>query len=454
MINATQLFKIALPIILQNFLSSFVNMLDTIMVGQLGSVDIAAVGLGNQVFFVMNLMVFGAVSGGSIFISQFWGKKDFEGIHRTTGIMLCVSVAITLFFTIVASVIPEYCLRLYSKDPDVIKKGADYLRAVAPSYLFFGLSFAFANAERSTEHVTLPAIATICSVIVNAVLNYILIFGIKATGADGNSIVIIKAYGVTGAAIATVFSRIVEALIVFVFAYVRKYEVAVAPSKFFVKQPGFLSKYVKICIPVLINESLWGIGISMQSSIFAHSGTDVIAAFNINSTVSNLLWPICLGCGSATAILVGKTIGQGKYKEAEKLAKNLCALITLIALILGLLLIPLTKVLPFIFKVESEVIAMASVFLIMKAAVYSLDSFNMCSVVGVFRSGGDTIFALLMDVGLMWVVALPLGWLAVLVWHFPYWAVYACILIEPLCKAVLGFIRLMSGKWLHDVTEG
>lgn len=441
------LFKIALPIILQNFLSSLVNMLDTVMVGQLGSVDIAAVGLGNQIFFVMNLMVFGAVSGGSIFISQYWGKKDLEGVHRTTGIMLIISTIITIIFTLAALFAPEFCLRLYSKDEVVIAKGAEYLKAVCPGYLFFGLSFAFANSERSTEHVKLPAVATIISVIVNCFLNYLFIFGVNI-----NDIQIIPAMGIKGAAIATVISRIIEAVIVFVFAYVRKYEIAVVPAKFFSRQPGFISKYLKICLPVLINETLWGGGCSMQNSIFAHAGTDIIAAFNINSTISNLLWPICLGCGSATAIIVGKTIGQGRYDEAKKLAKQLCGFISILALFLGILLIPLTRLLPFFFKVESAVITMASVFLIMKGALYSLDAFNMSSVIGAFRSGGDTIFALIMDVGIMWTVALPLGWLAVLVWHLPYWAVYACILIEPVCKAVIGVIRLISGKWLHDIT--
>jgi len=418
------------------------------MVGQLGSIEIAAVGLGNQVFFVMSLMVFGAVSGGSIFISQYWGKKDLEGIHRTTGIMFVIALVISTVFTLACLFTPEFLLRLYSKDQVVIKKGASYLRVVCPSYIFFGLSFVFASAERSTEHVRLPAVATITSVIVNGILNYIFIFGIKA-----GSVVLIKPYGIVGAAFATVISRIIECLIVFVGAYSRKFEVAVAPQKMFIRQPGFLPKYIKICLPVLINEALWGTGTSMQSSIFAHSGTDVIAAFNITCTVSNLLWPVCLGCGSAASILVGKTIGEGKHSEAISLAKKLCGFTSLLAVVLGVILVPLTKLLPLVFNVEAAVITMATVFLLMKAVSYPLDAFNMCSVIGAFRAGGDTVVALILDVGFMWLVALPLGWISVMVWHLPFWAIYICILSEPVCKAVMSFIRLMSGKWLHDVTE-
>ena len=441
------LLKIAFPMILQNFLSSFVNMLDTIMVGQLGAVDIAAVGLGNQVFWIVNIMIFGTVSGGSIFISQYWGKKDIEAIHKTTGIMLAVSTIIALLFTFAGMFIPEVCLSLYTKDKAVIEKGSEYLRIVSPSYLFFGLSFAFATSEKSTERVKLPAVATIISVILNAILNFLFIFGVKISG-----IQIIPAMGIVGAAIATVISRIVEAIIVFSFAYIKKYEVAVNPKHYFKFDKTFLAKYVKICLPVLINETLWGSGISMQSSIFAHSGTFVIAAFNIMTTVSNLLYPICLGCGNATSIIVGKTIGEQKYDEAKSLAKKLCLFIALLALTLGILLVPLIKIVPFVFKVEEEVIYMASILLLLRAAIYCFDAFNMVSVVGVFRSGGDTVFALLMDVGFMYTIALPLGWLAVLVWHLPFWAVYLCILTEPILKSVAGLIRLLSDKWLKDLT--
>lgn len=444
----SNLFTIALPIILQNFLSSFVNMLDTIMVGGLGHVDIAAVGLGNQVFFVMNIMVFGAVSGGSIFISQYWGKKDLEGIHRTTGIMLVVAMAITCFFFLVSALAPEFCISLYSNDDEVIKKGAVYLRIVSPSFIMFGLSFAFSNAERSTEHVRLPAVATIISVVLNGILNYVFIFGINIRGVQ-----CIPALGIVGAAVATIISRVVEAVIVVYGAYVRKFEVAVSFKKYFTAQPDFLRKYIKVCLPVLFNETLWGVGISMQSSIFAHSGTVVIAAFNINGTISNLLWPVCMGFGSATSIIIGKTIGQGNHDKAKSLAKILCGFNAAWGLVLGIILIPLTKTLPFFFRVEPVVIKMAAVFLTLKACSFPFDAFNMSTVVGVFRSGGDTLFAMLIDVGFMWVISIPLGWLGVLVWNLPYWGVYLVILIEPLLKMILGLYRLFSGKWLRDVTK-
>ena len=144
------LFSIALPIILQNFLSSLVNMLDTIMVGQLGHIEIAAVGLANQIFFVMTIVIFGIASGGAIFITQYWGKKDTDGMLRSTGVMLSASIVVSIFFFLMATFAPEFCLSIYSKDQEVIQKSSPYLKVVAPCYIFTAISLAFAQALRIT----------------------------------------------------------------------------------------------------------------------------------------------------------------------------------------------------------------------------------------------------------------------------------------------------------------
>lgn len=418
------------------------------MVGQLGTVDIAAVGLGNQVFFVMNIMLFGIVSGGGIFISQYWGKKDFDGIHRTTGFMLILSFAVSLFFFCAGTFVPDVCLRIYSKDEEVIMRGAEYLRTVAPSYLFIGIGVSIGHAARSIERVKLPMIATGLSVIFNAILNYLLIFGINVGGKQ-----IVPELGIIGAAVATDIARVIEFAILIIVPYVKKYEIAVSPKKYFNSQKGFLVKYLKIALPVFINETLWGLGTSLQSAIFGRAGTDVVAATNITSTISQLIWTFFIGCGNAAAILIGKRIGENLKDEAKILAKKLTLFMIVSAAILSLLLIPLAFCLKYFFKVELEVINMAKVLLFITVVLYPLWSINMITVVGICRSGGDTIFALFMDVGFMWIVSLPLGFCAVKFWSLPFWAVYLCVHTEDIIKTLLGLLRLKSGKWLHDVTE-
>lgn len=444
----TTLFSIALPIILQNFLNSFVNMLDTIMVGQLGSIDIAAVGLGNQIFFVMNIVMFGVISGGSIFISQYWGKKDLDGIHRTMGIILSASFLVAVLFFCAATFIPQICLSIYTNDKEVIRRGCTYLRAVAPSYLLIGIGFPFSQALRSTEKVKVPMYATSISVIVNGILNYLFIFGININGVQ-----LLAPYGIIGAAIATDIARVIELAILIIIPYARKYEIAVLPRKYFKYQAGFLPRYIKVCIPVLLNESLWGFGTSLQSSIYAHAGTDVIAAFNITSTFSNLVWTFFIGSGNAVAIILGKKIGEGKRTEVLKLAKQSTGFMAFSGFCLGLLLIPLSFLIKYFFKVEPEVLKMAQTFLCIMAFLYPLFATNMCTVVGVCRSGGDTVYALIMDVGFLWLLALPLGFAAITFWAVPFWGIYLILNIENVCKTIMGVSRLISGKWLHDVTE-
>lgn len=443
----SSLFKIAVPIILQNFLSSFVNMLDTIMVGQLGSVDIAAVGLANQIFFVMTIVLFGIASGGSIFIAQFWGKKDMDGVYRTVGIILSASFIVSLLFFTAGTFLPEACLKIYTKDAVVIERGAFYLRTVAPSFLFTGIGVAIGNSARSTERVKLAMYATGISVVINGLLNYILIFGIR-TGTG----VFIPAMGIKGAAIATIIARVIEFIILITVPYVKKYEIAVSPVRYFQSQPGFLARYIRICVPVLINESLWGIGCSLQNAIYGHAGTTVVAASNITGTISNLIWTFIIGCGNAAAILIGKKIGEHKHEEARSLANRLTVFMVGSAACIALLLIPLGLMLKYFFNVEPEVIHMAKILLFMTAVCYPLWAINMIVVVGVCRSGGDTIFALILDIGFMWTISLPLGFCAVTLWHFPFWAIFLCIQSEHLFKSVMGLARLKSGKWLHDVT--
>ncbi len=418
------------------------------MVGQLGTTSISAVGFANQIFFVTSIVIFGIASGGSIFISQFWGKKDLSGLHRTLGIMTSAAFIVSIFFFCAATFAPEICLKIYTKDPQVIEIGKEYLRIVAPSYLFFGISFAFSQALRSTEHVKLPMIATAASVLVNTVFNFILIFGVSING-----LAIIKPMGILGAALATVIARIVELLVLFIVAYAKKYEIAVSPKLWFKYQNGFIPRYLRIALPVLLNEALWGSGTSLQNSIFGHAGTDIAASFNITSTISNLVWTFFIGCGNAAAIIIGKKIGEQNHDEARNLAKRLVRFMAFSAAGLGLLLIPLSFILKYLFKVESEVIHMSQVLLYINCLLYPLYAMNMCLVVGVCRSGGDTLYCMIMDVGFMWAIALPLGFCAVRFWHLPYWGIFLCIHAEDIFKTTMGLIRLKSGKWLHDVTS-
>lgn len=437
------LFVIALPIILQNLMQSTVNMLDTLMVGQLGSVEIAAVGLGNQIYMLLNMVLFGISSGGAIFIAQFWGKKENSGIWKMEGVMFSFSIVIALIFTFASVFFPKFLIGLYSKDFHVIEIGARYLRIVAFSFPFFAMSFAFSMALRSTEHVKLPMVATMISLVLNAILNYLLIFGIG----------FFPSLGIVGAAIATCLSRIVECFILFIVAYSKKYEVASSVKNLFSFTFFEVRKFIKIAFPVIINEAIWGLGTSMHSLIMGRTSTEAISAFNITGTISQITWVFFIGVGNAAGIIIGKKIGEGNETEARKYANTLSWFMPVMAIFIGLLLIPISKFLPFMFNVEANILVQAKMMLMILMCCYPLNAFNMCWVVGICRAGGDTVFAAIIDVCFMWIIAIPLAACVAYFTNVQPYIIYICLLSEQIFKAIVGFYRIKSGKWLHNVVE-
>jgi putative MATE family efflux protein len=433
------LFALSLPIMLQNFINSLVNIVDTVMIGRLGTVEIAAVGLGNQVFFLFTMVLFGICSGGSIFTAQFWGKKDIQGIRKNTGICLFLNTAVSLVFTLMALTIPEEIIGLYSRDPAVIKTGALYLRTLAPSYIPFGISFVFIITLRSIERVRLAMVSTLIALSINMSLNWVFIFGAGP----------VPAMGVKGAAIATVIARIVETIILVTVSYRRRYQMAGTIKEYASFNRAFAGRFLFITGPVIFNEFIWALGITIQNIIFARTGTDAIAAFNITNTFSQLTWVVFIGLGNGVAVLIGKKIGEGAEDSARDYAKRITRFAPLLAAAAALVLYPLSLLLPFIFRVNPAVLGYTSIMFIILCASYPFRAFNMCLIVGVCRAGGDTIFCVLFEVFVMWGYSLPLGAVMAFILHAPVWVIFLCLCSEDIFKMFIGIWRLKSGKWLR-----
>ncbi len=433
------LFVIAVPIILQQFLQTSVNLLDTAMIGQKGDIPLAAVGLGNQVFFILNMMLFGIISGGSIFISQFWGKQDIAGIRKTLGVTLILSSFFSIVFMILARFVPQILLGYFSEDPAVITEGSRYLKIAAYSYPLMALGFAFQIAFRSTEHVILPTVSTAVAFALNVVLNYIFIF--------------ILDQGVEGAAKATVISRGLELAIILVVSHLCKFEVCGSFSDYLAFGGEFAWRLVQIALPVFISETLWGFGISSQNAIFAHTGTLEYDAFNITNTINQITWVFFIGIGSAAGIIIGKKIGAGEIEGAKAYAHRFEWFTPLCGLLIGLLLIPLSKTLPFFFNVSPQIIQTATTLLLILVCVYPLRSYNILTIIGIFRPGGDTLYGTIIDNGPMWVFSLPFACCAAFIFKWEPWAILLCLETEQIIKAIAGWLRVRSDKWIRDVTE-
>lgn len=437
------LFSIALPITLQNLIGSSLNMVDTVMVGELGESQVAAVGLANQLFFLLSLVLFGINSGSSIFISQFWGKKDVANIRRVLGIALLTGGVFSFIFTAIAFFSPGFVLRLFSEDAYVIELGSGYLRIVSLSYVITGISFAYGFASRSIGQAKLPMIVSAVSLGCNTILNYLLIFGKFG----------FPEMGVDGAALATLIARIVEVVLMTMIIYRKGYALAGRLRELLDLSMVFVIKFFKTTIPVILNEGFWALGMTMYSAAYARISTGAVAAVQISNTIQNLFMVIFFGMGNACAVMIGNKIGANDKDTAIDYAKKYSIIGPALGLIMGALLVVLAPKVMILFNVSAEVQSDVYRILTVLAIFMGIKVFNILLVVGILRSGGDTKFSMFLEIGSVWLVGVPLAFLGSIVWRLPIYWVIALVSIEELLKASVGIPRVVSKRWVRNVVD-
>ena len=307
------MLKLAFPIMLQNLIGSSLNMVDTIMIGKLGEVEIAAVGIANQYFFFFNMILIGLSAGCSVFIAQYWGKKDFTNIKRVLGLGLVSVLFVSVIFMAVGFINPEKIISIFNKESEVISLGGKYLFIVLFSYVFTAITFLYGFSLRSTGNVFVPLIVNIMALLCNVFFNYILIFG--KLGAP--------ALGIEGAAIATLISRAVETILLLLFVYKEKGVLAASLRELTDLSIGFFKKSYKIIMPVLLNDVFWAMASLIYSVVYGRMGTGATAAVQICNTVSNMFMVVTFGIASASSIMIGNSIGEGREDQAIDYAKNL-----------------------------------------------------------------------------------------------------------------------------------
>ncbi len=437
------LFQLAMPIALQNLIMTSLNLIDTIMIGQLGEVNIAAVALANQLFFLIALFLFGVGSGASVFVAQFWGKKDIPNIRRILGISILCSIVVSSLATLVILFFPECILSIFTDDHEVIRIGSDYLRIVCFSYIPTSISFCYASTLRSTGQPKLPTIASGIALSINTALNYILIFGKLG----------MPAMGAQGAAIATVISRLGEMVLILGSVYAMKLPPAASLNELTALNKHFAAKFFHITIPVILNEILWSVGVTMYTIVYGRMGTDILAAINISSAVERIALVLFIGISNACAVMVGNKIGEGDEETAFLYAKRLALLGPLLGLVIGITVSVSSGFLLLVYHVEPDVYKNARLVLTIFGLMMPLKIFNMINIVGILRSGGDAKFSLIIDSTGVWFIAVPLAFVGGLLIHLPLHTVYILVNLEEAFKFVFGLKRFLSKKWIHNVTN-
>ena len=444
-----RLFLLALPLILQNLITTSLGFVDTFMVGMLGQNELSAVTAANTPIYLLQIIILGLLSGLSVLASQYWGKGDTDSINRCMGVSLyagliiAVSVAAVLFF------FPLHVMALVTNNDLLIELGAPYLRIVGLSYIFNTISSVYIGMQRSTENPAMGMIVFGISMLTNTGLNYILIFG--KFGAP--------ALGITGAAIATLTSRVLQFVIVAVYA--PRYRRVPLMLRLLLRPGGAMARsFLKYATPVLVNEVLWGLGVSVMTAVMGHMAisTDMLAAHAIMGNIDKFSTVACFGIAGATAVIVGKRIGEGAGRE-EVYSLGCCLLtvsfgVGLVVSVCLAVLLP-TVFIPYLyplFHLEGLALEIAVTMCVVYLFMLPLKAFDITNITGLLRAGGDSRMASIIDLSCQWVIAVPLTFLTALVFNAPVAVVCLCIQSENVCKCPWGILRLRSRKWINDVT--
>lgn len=440
-----QLLRLMLPIALQNIFASALNLVSVLMIGQLGDAPVAAVGLANQVWFLLNIIVFGVVSGASMFQAQFWGKRDIHNIRRVLGLSVKISAIVALIFWGAAFFFPESVLRIYSSDPAVIEEGSRYLRTVSWSYWFYAITSAYSTAARATGNVRTPMLVSTSALGVGVVLQYVFIFGFPPMG--------IEPGGVNGAAIGILIARGFECVTFLLIIYLKRSSPIAANLRDLADANlGYFGRVMTPVLPVIINEVLWSFAITTYNVIYGHISTQSVAAINIASTVESLAWGIFLGVGNATSIMVGHLIGESKTDQAYRYAGRSLVVQALGGLGMGALIYLFGGTILQYYKVSPEVVDYARGILTVMAIGWSMRAVNHVIIIGVLRAGGDSRFSLFLDGIIIWLVGVPLVAAAAFLLHLPIYYVYAFTMAEEAVKMIVGLWRYFSKRWINDLT--
>jgi len=431
------------PMAIQNLINVGVTATDVFMLGRVGEKVLSGSSLAGQIQFIMMLVFFGITAGATVLTAQYWGKRDTATIEKILGMGLSGGIVIAAAFTVLALLIPERLVGIFTSDAEVIFEGAKYLRIVGLSYVFMAVTQVYLNIMRSIERVVVATVVYFVSLLVNIVINAVLIFGLFGA----------PRLEIAGAAIGTLCARITETVMVLLYARYKNKIVKIRVRNMVRIDRLLLSDYIRYAMPVIINELMWGLGTSANTAIIGHLGSEAVAANSVAQVARQLAQVVVFGISNATAIWLGKTLGERKPEHARAYARKFAVLSLILGILGGAFILLLGPVV-------SSVLTLSAVsrrylgfmFFVMSYFVVG-QAFNTTMVCGVFRSGGDTKFGLVMDVATMCGCSILLGAVAAFYFHASVPVVYVILMSDEIIKMPICWWRYRKYKWLRDVTR-
>lgn len=436
-------FRLVMPMAVQNLINVGVTSTDVIMLGRVGETALSGVSLANQIYFILSLLYFGLTSGACVLTAQYWGKKDTRTIEKIMGISFRISILGGAVFGAAAIFIPRYLMLIFTSDEAVIEAGIRYLQIVGFSYVLSAFTNVYLNIIRSIEKVVIATVVYGTSLLANIILNGIFIFGLFG----------LPAMGTAGAALGTLLARAIEVVIVVYYATHKNDVVKIHIRDLLVKDRALGRDFFTYAFPVLLNELAWGAGMAAISAIVGHLGSAAVAAHSVAQVCRQLSMVIAFGISSATAIMIGKAIGEQKESLAKEYGRKFVKLSIICGIGGGLVILGISPFITMFMKLTPLAKSYLTAMMVIMSYYVIGQSLNSTVIVGILRAGGDTKFGLFLDVGVMWLCSILGAAVGAFVIGIPMPWVYILLCSDEVIKIPFSMLRYKSYKWLKNVTR-
>ncbi|UOE93061.1 MATE family efflux transporter [Alkalihalobacillus sp. LMS39] len=438
-----QMTALSIPITIQFFLTAALNMVDSLMVGQLGASSIAAVGVANKITVVLLLIFQGFASGAGIFAAQYWGKKDKVGIGKIGIITMGIISFFAFIFTLFVFSFPSQLVGVFTTDSVVIEQGSNFITLLAISYLFTGITIVMTVLLRSMGEVRSPMYISIFAIALNTGLNYLFIFGHFG----------FPEMGIEGAAIATVIARVIQTILMGIIIY--QYQLFSNVKRLTIGEildVGLIRRYVTVSVPSILNHIFWTLGETTYFWVYAQMGTAQLAAVTIIDPLLMLSMALFIGLGDASSVMVGNSIGEGKEKKAFDYGVKFLKITIVISIIVSSVILVISPMFVGFYNISDQAANYAVAVLVVYAFIIPFRMLNMVNNIGILRPGGDTKFVMYLDLLGVWLVGLPLALLGVYL-QYPIYIIFLLANTQEIARVIFGLKRTLSKKWIKSVVN-
>lgn len=436
-------FTIYIALVLQNVISLSVNLADNMMLGAYSEVSLSGVAAVNQIQFIFQQLLTAIGDGLVIFCSQYWGKKQTGPMKKISATAMHMALGTAILLFILVSIFPSQAVGMFTTDSAIIGEGVRYMNIMRFTYIFFAVTMTLLATLRSVEIVKIAFYLSLSTLVINCGINYVLIYG--RFGAPE--------LGVAGAAIGTLTARVVECAAVIIYIVKKEKSLGLKLRDYLQTDRVLRKDYIKVTLPMLVVQGLWGLNTAMQTVILGHMTTGAIAANSAASTLFMLVKSTAVGAASTASVIIGKTIGTGDIPKVKEYSRTLQRMFLIIGVFSGILLFFIRIPILSLYDLSPSTKAMADTFLIILSVVCVGMSYQMPTNNGIIRGGGSAMFVVKMDIISIWVIVIPLSLIMAFVVKAPPAVVVCCLNADQIFKCIPAYLKSHYGNWIRTLTR-